>query len=268
MNELQVSDDVADVLTSEGLLRIGLSVSSRRLPCAICAAPLGALQCPMSVVVLRDPKLGRVAVRVAHAACARSEVRVEAIDVDGVLTGPPGHEWNLIRRAHAEVRSVLAWESQPAFDRPSGARSQPCGTDLIARGLRRAGFARASGSISQLTATSACGMSLSRVGDHLVLARDRRRWLEFSDAGADEGAEAWPAEASHAGRALLLYGPGLGGDTLAADSLARVLESGTALCAMVRVQGPRRTGRCAARSLASALAAATRPRSRGAHKLA
>ena len=272
--DLQISDDVAEVLTFDGLVRLDLSVSSRRLlSCAVCTAPLGPPRPPTSVVVVRDPCLGRTAVRLAHAACARSEVRLEAMTDGAAATAPPGHEWNLIRRGHPDVPAVLTWESRPGFERSAVAPPRPSSdTDAIARGLRRLGFTPASGPFARLLPTSLCGMTLARAGHHLVLLRQGRRWLEFSDAAVSDGTDVWLAEAARGGRVVLLYGPGLGGEALTAASLARVLSSGTALCGTVRLQEPEGDDsrlRCGGRSLAPGVAAgSTRPRPRGAHRLA
>ncbi|HEX8742761.1 MAG TPA: hypothetical protein VF712_06490 [Thermoleophilaceae bacterium] len=249
--------------------RLELSVSSRRLPCAVCTAPLGPPRPRTSVVVVRDPSLNRMAVRLAHVGCARSEVRLGGLGDCGAGNPMPGHEWNLIRRTHREVGAVLAWESRPGFDGPVGALSRPSAVDLVARGLRRSGFTPASGSLSRLVPAPACGLRIARVGRDLVLFRDRRRWLEFSDAAAHDGSDAWLADAARGGRVLLLYGPGLGGEALEAGSLTRALESETALCATVRVQEPHARGTCGGRWLGSAVAAdSTQRRPHGARRLA
>jgi hypothetical protein len=272
MYQLQISDDVAEALTAEGLIRLKLSVSSRRLRCAACDVPLDSPRPATSVVVVRHPHLNRMVVRLAHAGCARSEVRSGAIRESRPGSAAHGHEWNLIRRAHPEAPAVLTWEPRWGFDSSVGAVRWPFGFDLIARTLRQSGFSRARGSISRLVPDALCEMTLSRTGGDLVLLRNSSRWLEFSGAAASESSEAWVADAARAGRVLLLYGPGLGGDALANDSLARVLSSGTALCATVRMQGPRASasrGRCGARSpVPVAPAGSVPPRLRGAHKLA
>lgn len=273
MYELQISDDVSEVLTADGLIRLDLSVNSRRLRCAVCSAPLGSPQPATSVVVVRHPNVTHMVVRLAHAGCAPSEVRLEATADSRTRNTAPGNEWNLIRRAHPAAPAVLTWEPRWGFDRSIGAVPWLSGGDLVARRLRQSGFTPASGSISRLAPGGLCEMTLSRMGCDLVLQRNRCRWLEFSHAAASEESEEWVAEAADAGRVLLLYGPGLGGDALAHDSLARVLGSGTALCATVRMQGSRAnasTERCGARSLVPAVvgAASAPRRPRGAHKLA
>src|SRR5438876_999153 len=79
---------------------------------------------------------------------------------------------------------------------------------------RRAEFSSASGPIESLLPPTIDRVTLVNAGSHLCLLRDGRRWLEFSDAARQDASQAWLAVARRAGRALVLYGPGLGGDAL------------------------------------------------------
>ncbi len=246
MYDLQISDDVATLLTADGVCRLALSANSRRLTCCVCDAPLGSPDPPTSVIVLRDPRERLSAVRLAHAHCARPGVREEAIG--GVAaSGPPGQEWNLLRRPHPRVPAVLAWETDPPFERPPSRLGQGLAAGPLEPALRRSRFTDTAASLGEIHARTNCRLTLGSAGRHLVLARDGRRWLEFSEAAASEGARPWLDEAYRAGRALLLFGPGLGGEALSTGGLSAALHSGLVLSATVRVQRPREAAGAAPR---------------------
>jgi hypothetical protein len=234
--DLQTSDDVAAFLTGDASLRLNLSANTRRLRCAVCEGPLGGRDPRTSVVLIRDAETQLTAVRLAHHGCAPSEMRHETICNDRRPGSLPGQDWNLMRRRHPRVRAVLAWESRPSFDGRPGGDCLAWGVDPFARMLRRAGFVPATAPIGYVRPPMSCRLVLLRAGRHLVLLRDGRRWVEFSGAAASRGARPWLDEARQSRRALLLFGPGLGGDALEAEGVGAALGSGTTLCATVRVQ--------------------------------
>jgi hypothetical protein len=244
MYDLQISDDVAAFLTGEGVCRLALSANSRSLRCSVCSAPLGGPDPRVSVVVIRDRRARASAIRLAHAWCAPTELREAGLRHATSAVRPPGHDWNLLRFPTAPAPAVLAWETHPPFQRPAqrvdsgGAYGDP-----LAAALRRSGFARATAALSEAEARTSCRLTLHSAGRHLVLARDGRRWLEFSDAAGSDGAQPWLEEAHRVGCALLLFGPGLGGEALGAGDLAAALDSGLVLCATARIAQPRAAGR-------------------------
>lgn len=235
MYDLQISDDILAFLTRDAALRLSLSANARRLRCAVCEAPLGALDPRTSVVLIRDADAQLTAVRLAHHRCTPSEMRHETIR-DDRGGGLPGQDWNLMRRLHPRVPAVLAWESQPSFDGCVDGHCPAQGADPLERMLRRAGFSSTTAPIGQVQSATSCRLTLLTAGRHLVLLRDGRRWVEFSDAAASPGARLWLEEARRSRRALLLFGPGLGGDALEPRGVAAALRSGMSLCATVRMR--------------------------------
>jgi hypothetical protein len=237
--DLQISHEVGRFLTRAGIQRLRLIVGSRRLACSLCGEPLGDRRGATSVVVVRARDASSSVVRLAHFACAPSEVRVEPTRDRHPSRPRPGHEWNLARRFHPAVPSLLAWESSPPLERESPVEGWHLADDPLALELRQAGFRTTRGRISELVPPTACRLVLIEVGNDLVLLRDGRHWVTFRGAAAAGAPQAWVEETRRRRLAIVLYGPGLGGDALMPGDIDEALDSGMALGTTVRMLSAR-----------------------------
>src|SRR5947209_5400464 len=149
MYDFQISNEVAQFLTDDGVRRLKLGISSRRLTCSVCSPPLEVSRA-LSVLVTHDPHSRLMMLSVAHGHCARSEIRTERLGDRGPCAVHPGHEWNLVLRSHPSVPAIIAWEPRLPFDRPSGPYRRRPLDDPVAGALWSTGFRPAAGRINHL----------------------------------------------------------------------------------------------------------------------
>ncbi|HEX8743245.1 MAG TPA: hypothetical protein VF712_08920 [Thermoleophilaceae bacterium] len=239
VDELQISNEAERFLTRAGIQRLRLIVSSRRLACSLCGEPLGDRMGPTSVGVVRGRDASASVVRLTHFGCTPSEVRVESAGDERPARPRPGHEWNLARRFHPVVPSLLAWELFPPLGGERTGARWHLADDPLALELRQAGFVTTRGRISELLPPTACRLTLVEVGTDLIILRDGRHWARFPGAAGAGAPQAWVAETRRERLAVVLYGPGLGGNALMPGNIDAALDSGMTLGTTVRMPAGR-----------------------------
>lgn len=257
VDELQISSEAERFLTRAGVERLRLIVGSRRLACSLCGEPLGDRMGPTSVSVVRGRDTSASVVRLAHFGCTPSEVCIEPACDEDPARPRPGHEWNLARRIHPVVPSLLTWELVPPLRSERTRARWHLADDPLALELRQAGFRTTSGPLSELAPPTSCRLTLIQVGNDLIILRDGRHWIRFAGAAGAGAPRAWVAETRRERLAVVLYGPGLGGNALMPSNIDAALDSGMTLGITVRMLAGR-----------ARWAKPHRPRARGGHAVA
>jgi hypothetical protein len=186
----------------------------------------------LELLLFEDPDGRGAVLKYAHSRCAKSDIQVRR------FPPLPGHfdtAFTPMMRDHV-LAPTIVWELVGGVRVESEASSGPM-VDPIAEGLRRHGFRFATQRLGDLVAPLAPGWALVQHGDDLLLrSPDRGRADEFSGAMMALPA-GWLQAVRRSKRVLVVYGSGFGLERVDFARIARVMQAGAAVAALVKWSG-------------------------------